>query len=71
MNVARTGRIERGELKDWRRFENNRHFGKYGRQRGWERVKEEPAAAKPPDPVQLGFTVIENDPDLPWREEAG
>ena len=60
--------IERGELKDWRRFENNRHFGKYGRQRGWERVKEEPAAAKPPDPVQLGFTVIENDPDLPWKD---
>ena len=62
--------ISKGELKGWRQFKNARTFGKYGRQRGWERVKEEPVAAKPPDPVQLGFTVVETIRICPGRMPA-
>jgi hypothetical protein len=43
--------IRRGEIKGWRRYENNRRFAKYGRQRGWKRMISE----KAPEPQQHGF----------------
>ena len=56
--------IRRGEIKGWRRYENNRRFAKYGRQRGWERMIPE----KVPEPQQLAFMVVD-EPDLPWKDE--
>lgn len=43
--------IRRGEIKGWRRYENNRRFAKYGRQRGWERMIPE----KVSEPQQMAF----------------
>lgn len=57
--------IRRGEIKGWRRYENNRRFAKYGRQRGWERMIPE----KAPEPQQLAFVVVD-EPDLPWKDET-
>ena len=57
--------IRRGEIKGWRRYENNRRFAKYGRQRGWERMIPE----KAPEPQQLAFVVVD-EPDLPWTDET-
>ena len=57
--------IRRGEIKGWRRYENNRRFAKYGRQRGWERMIPE----KVSEPQQLAFMVVD-EPDLPWKNET-
>ena len=56
--------IRRGEIKGWRRYENNRRFAKYGRQRGWERMIPE----KVSEPQQMAFMVLD-EPDLPWKDE--
>ena len=58
--------IATGCITGWRAYSNSRKFPKYGSQRGWERVTADP------EPIvqqaeQLGFTIIENDPDLPWK----
>ena len=58
--------IAMGYITGWRSFKNPRRLPKYGNQRGWERERNAPAPT--PQPEQLGFTVIENDPDLPWKD---
>lgn len=67
--IVNTG-IANGILKGWVRFENPRSFGKYGRQRGWTRIMDPPKLPVP-DPAQMEFTVITDDPDLPWQDKAG
>ena len=47
--------IRRGEIKGWRRYENNRRFAKYGRQRGWERMIPE----KVPEPQLRHSRTVE------------
>lgn len=59
--------IAGGIITGWKPFKNPRRFGKYGNQRGWERVTEEPVPIKR-QAEQLGFTIVENDPDLPWKD---
>lgn len=69
MRPGRFGRLwtraSAGGIKGWRRYENNRRFAKYGRQRGWERMSPEQA----PEPQQLAFVVVD-EPDLPWKDET-
>ncbi|MGN0745932.1 MAG: VapE domain-containing protein [Aristaeellaceae bacterium] len=59
--------IALGHITGWRAFRSPRRFRKYGNQRGWERIPAEPAQALQ-KAEQLGFTVTENDPDLPWKD---
>lgn len=59
--------IAMGHITGWRAFKNPRRFKKYGNQRGWERIPidRDQTLQKA---EQLGFTLIENDPDLPWKD---
>lgn len=59
--------IAMGYIVGWQPFKNPRRFKKYGNQRGWERVMVD-SAPKEIKEEQLGFTVIENDPDMPWKD---
>ena len=68
--IIRSG-INKGEITGWQPLQSPRKFPGYGSQRGWERTKKTPSineklTAPPKEPEQLGFTVIENDPDCPW-----
>ena len=58
--------IAAGNITGWQAFKGPRRFPKYGNQRGWERVRIEPAPV--PQPEQLGFIVVDNEPDLPWKD---
>ena len=65
--------IANGIIQGWRPFAHSRRFEKYGTQRGWERISAMPdtdhahSVNQPVDKYeQMGFTVIENDNDLPF-----
>lgn len=59
--------IESGEIKGWRPYKNPRHYAKYGKQRGWERIpsrQQETGNKKAPE--QLGFTIVDKPEDCPF-----
>lgn len=65
--------IDNGNLSGWQRFSNPRHFGQYGKQRGWERVGEEwkQAGGNGEKSEQMGFITLasnELDEEFPFRE---
>ena len=53
--IMNTG-IANGTIKGWRAYKNPKRYAKYGSQKGWERVKEQPLVDK----------VITADDDLPF-----
>lgn len=59
--------IAMGFVTGWQSFKNPRRFEKYGKQRGWERLKSEiePTVQRL---EQLGFSIIDNEPDMPWKD---
>lgn len=40
--IMNTG-IESGAIKGWKAYKNPKRYGKYGSQKGWERIKETPS----------------------------
>ncbi len=62
-----TSGIESGEIKGWRPYKNPRHYAKYGKQRGWERIpsrQQKSGNSEPPE--QLGRTIVEKPDDCPF-----
>ena len=53
--IMNTG-IANGTIKGWQAYKNPKRYAKYGAQKGWERVKEQPLVDK----------VITADDDLPF-----
>lgn len=53
--IMNTG-IANGTIKGWVAYKNPKRYAKYGSQKGWERVKEQPLVDK----------VITADDDLPF-----
>lgn len=71
--IVNTG-IANGEIQGWRAFTSSRRFEKYGTQRGWERIPAQktidavPSVNQQAHPYeQMGFTVIKDDDDCPFR----
>lgn len=54
--------IMRHSITGWQEFSNPRHFGEYGRQRGWERI---PADTQAQHMEQFSILEPGNDDDLP------
>ena len=58
--IMNTG-IANGAIKGWKAYKNPKRYGKYGSQKGWERIKE-------PTPVDIKVDkVITPDDDLPFE----
>lgn len=63
MNTA----IENGDIKGWKPYKNPRHFAKYGKQRGWERVKSrQQETGNEQSSEQLKLTAVEKPDDCPF-----
>lgn len=71
--IVSTG-IENGDIQGWRPLDGCKRFGKYGVQRGWERIPPEErknsavtyADKSVEEMLQLGFSISENNPDFPF-----
>ena len=58
--IMNTG-IANGAITGWKAYKNPKRYGKYGSQKGWERIKE-------PTPVDIKVDkVITPDDDLPFE----
>lgn len=70
--IVNTG-IANGDIQGWKAFKSPKRFGKYGTQKGWERMetvnREQKENVNRGKSEQLSFTVVKDVPDHPWEEQ--